>query len=489
MRLAVRVRGTVQGVGFRPFVYGVATRLGLAGHVGNDERGVLLEAEGPEPDLDALVAALRQGPPLAVVTGVECAPLPPRGGIGFVIVASSGHDRAAATTVPPDSATCADCLAELRDPADRRYRHPFVNCTNCGPRLTIVTGVPYDRATTTMAGFAMCPDCAADYHDPADRRFHAQPVCCPSCGPALRWSGAGSGDPITCAATAIAGGAVVAVKGLGGYHLAVLAVRRAGRPDAARPQAPRGPVVRGRRAGPRRRPRALPRRRRRGRAAHVAPGADRPAAATGRRGRRRVGRARRPVPRPDAAVHTRAPPAAGLRQGADRADQRERLRRADRAPRRRRRRAPGPDRRRRPRARPCDPHPRRRLGAARRARAPVPGAPLPWLRPGTDPPGCEIHRAGPRRRCRAEEHVLPAARRPGVRLAPHRRPRQRRDPAGVHRRRRAPVPADRRPPRDRRARPAPGVPVHEVGPGTGRGRSGGGAAPSRAPRRMPGRAR
>ncbi len=253
IRLAVRVRGTVQGVGFRPFVYGVATGLGLAGHVGNDERGVLLEAEGPEPDLDTLVAALRQGPPLAVVTGVECAPLPPRGGDGFVIVASSGHDRAAATTVPPDSATCADCVAELRDPADRRYRHPFVNCTNCGPRLTIVTGVPYDRATTTMAPFPMCPRCAAEYHDPADRRFHAQPVCCPDCGPTLRFSArpAGPTDPnerhpravalpegparsgwaaIGAGATALRAGAVLAVKGLGGYHLAV----RAADEDAVR---------------------------------------------------------------------------------------------------------------------------------------------------------------------------------------------------------------------------------------------------------------
>ena len=233
IRLAVRVRGTVQGVGFRPFVYGVATGLGLAGHVGNDERGVLLEAEGPEAVLDTLVAALREGPPLAVVTGVDCAPLPVRGEHGFAIVASSGHDRAAATTVPPDSATCPDCVTELRDPGDRRYRHPFVNCTNCGPRLTIVTGVPYDRATTTMAGFPMCQQCAAEYHDPADRRFHAQPVCCPDCGPTLRFDAPPPfADPsaprpgreaIDAAAAALRNGAVVAVKGLGGYHLAVRA--------------------------------------------------------------------------------------------------------------------------------------------------------------------------------------------------------------------------------------------------------------------------
>ncbi|TCK22318.1 carbamoyltransferase HypF [Pseudonocardia endophytica] len=267
-RLAVRVGGTVQGVGFRPFVHGVATRLGLAGHVGNDERGVLLEVEGPESDLEVLVAAVREGPPLAVVTGVECAPLPVRGERGFVIVASTGHDRTAATTIPPDTATCDDCLAELRDPTDRRHRHPFVNCTNCGPRLTIVTGVPYDRVATTMAAFEMCRACAAEYEDPGDRRFHAQPVCCPSCGPTLRYeplhrpappepafhptvpnerhlramslpegavrsevaavAGVAGVAAVDAAAVDAAGdvlraGAVLAVKGLGGYHLAVLA--------------------------------------------------------------------------------------------------------------------------------------------------------------------------------------------------------------------------------------------------------------------------
>jgi hydrogenase maturation protein HypF len=230
IRSRIRVTGIVQGVGFRPFVHGVAGELGLAGFVGNDESGVVIEAEGPAPAVDALVVALRERPPaLALVTGVTAAAVPVRGDAAFTIAASAAHGRRAAL-VSPDTATCGDCLAELRDPGDRRYRHPFITCTNCGPRFTIVTGVPYDRATTTMAGFPMCPACAAEYHDPADRRFHAQPVCCPGCGPTLRFTGGvgdpggdPDGDPIRAAADALRSGAVLAVKGLGGYHLAALA--------------------------------------------------------------------------------------------------------------------------------------------------------------------------------------------------------------------------------------------------------------------------
>jgi hydrogenase maturation protein HypF len=225
-RLLIRVAGIVQGVGFRPFVFGMATDLGLAGFVGNDERGVVIEAEGPVAALDALVAALRERPPpLAVVTGVAATVVPARGDTGFAIAASASAGPAA-TLISPDTATCADCLHELRDPADRRFRHPFVNCTNCGPRFTIVTGVPYDRAATTMAGFPMCGACAREYHDPADRRFHAQPVCCPDCGPTLRFSGPADRDrtdPIAAAAAALRAGSVLAIKGLGGYHLAALA--------------------------------------------------------------------------------------------------------------------------------------------------------------------------------------------------------------------------------------------------------------------------
>lgn len=226
-RRAIRVTGIVQGVGFRPFVHGLAVRLGLAGFVGNDERGVVVEAEGPGSALDALERALAEGPPAALVTGVTAGRIAPRGGRGFAIVPSASHGSAA-TLISPDLATCADCVRELFDPADRRFRHPFLSCTNCGPRFTIVTGVPYDRETTTMAGFPMCPACAAEYHDPADRRFHAQPICCPDCGPVLRfrpgWSAeVAEADPVTAAAEALHAGAVVAVKGLGGYHLAALA--------------------------------------------------------------------------------------------------------------------------------------------------------------------------------------------------------------------------------------------------------------------------
>ncbi len=175
-----------------------------------------------------------QAPPLARVESVHHRELPPAGGTAFTILASRA-DGPARTLVSPDSATCADCLAELADPADRRYRHPFVNCTHCGPRFTIVTGVPYDRANTTMAGFAMCPDCAREYADPADRRFHAQPVACPACGPRLRLVGArepglrsvDGADPVTEARTLLTRGAILAVKGLGGYHLACDATNQA----------------------------------------------------------------------------------------------------------------------------------------------------------------------------------------------------------------------------------------------------------------------
>jgi hydrogenase maturation protein HypF len=222
VRARIRVSGIVQGVGFRPFVHGLAGQLGLAGFVGNDESGVVIEAEGPAPAVDALLAALRDRPPaLAVITGVAATGIPARGESAFTIAASRVRGRRA-TLISPDTATCGECLAELRDPTDRRYRHPFTTCTNCGPRFTIVTGVPYDRAATTMAGFPMCAACAAEYHDPADRRFHAQPVCCPDCGPTLRFTG-GDGDPIQAAAQALRSGAVLAIKGLGGYHLAALA--------------------------------------------------------------------------------------------------------------------------------------------------------------------------------------------------------------------------------------------------------------------------
>jgi hydrogenase maturation protein HypF len=226
IRTLVQVEGVVQGVGFRPFVYSLATRLGLAGHVGNDSAGVFIEIEGPPPRVGDFLALLeRDAPALARIDAVRTFAIEPRDGVGFCIVASEPGGRRQAL-VSADSATCADCLAELADPGDRRFGYPFINCTNCGPRFTIVRDVPYDRPLTTMAGFALCAACAAEYHDPADRRFHAQPVCCPACGPRLQLlDAAGSEvsvpDPIVAAAALLAAGNVLAVKGLGGYHLAV----------------------------------------------------------------------------------------------------------------------------------------------------------------------------------------------------------------------------------------------------------------------------
>jgi Hydrogenase maturation factor len=183
MRVRLRIEGTVQGVGFRPHAYRLASALGIGGYVLNDERGVLLEAEGDDMSVARFVARLRdEAPPLAQIDRVVSEEVALCGDDGFRILAS-GRDGEPHAFVAPDAATCDDCLAELFDPADRRYRYPFVNCTNCGPRLTIVRGVPYDRPSTTMAGFAMCGLCQSEYDDPADRRFHAQPNACPDCGP------------------------------------------------------------------------------------------------------------------------------------------------------------------------------------------------------------------------------------------------------------------------------------------------------------------
>ncbi len=243
IRTRVRVTGIVQGVGFRPFVYSLATGLGLGGLVGNDVDGVFAEVEGaPEAVEKFMVALSRDAPPLASVERIATSPLRPQGSTVFSIARSQpGGERR--TLVSADTATCDDCLAELADPADRRFGYPFLNCTNCGPRFTIVTGVPYDRALTTMAGFAMCGPCAAEYHDPANRRFHAQPTCCPGCGPRLRLvdhTGASlfvdpvvdpvvdpAVDPVEGAADLLARGGVLAVKGLGGYHLAADAASEA----------------------------------------------------------------------------------------------------------------------------------------------------------------------------------------------------------------------------------------------------------------------
>ena len=233
IRTAVRVEGVVQGVGFRPFVYTLATGLGLTGLVGNDLGGVFVEVEGPLAAVSEFLLLLeRDAPPLARIERVTTRAITPRRSASFAIAASEaaeppGPGEAAGrrrTLVSADTATCADCLRELIDPADRRFGYPFINCTNCGPRFTIVRDVPYDRALTTMAAFAMCEQCAAEYHDPADRRFHAQPTCCPACGPRLalldRAGNALDGEPLARAAELLRQGRVLAVKGLGGYHLA-----------------------------------------------------------------------------------------------------------------------------------------------------------------------------------------------------------------------------------------------------------------------------
>ncbi len=224
-RIRIDIRGVVQGVGFRPYVYGLAARLGLAGTVNNGPAGVRVEIEGPREALDAFLAALRESPPpLARIQEIAVISMASKGEAGFAIVPSE-CDGERTVLIAPDIATCNDCLRELDDPHDRRYRYPLINCVNCGPRYTIIRDVPYDRARTTMAEFAMCPACRTEYEDPANRRFHAEPTCCQECGPKVvlldrnRQLIAGD-DPIEEARRRIADGEIVAVKGIGGFHLA-----------------------------------------------------------------------------------------------------------------------------------------------------------------------------------------------------------------------------------------------------------------------------
>jgi hydrogenase maturation protein HypF len=222
VRRRFTVAGLVQGVGFRPFAYTTATGLGLAGSVANTADGVSVEVEGCPDAVHEYGLRLREGPPLARVTAVDESDQPVRGGSGFRIEASSGGPGR--TPAPPDVAICDDCLGELRDPGDRRFRHPFISCVNCGPRFTIIKRLPYDRAATTMAGFRMCGRCRGEYENPADRRFHAQPIACHDCGPRLElvlgnMSMTGE-DAIHEARALLAAGRIVAIKGIGGYHLA-----------------------------------------------------------------------------------------------------------------------------------------------------------------------------------------------------------------------------------------------------------------------------
>jgi hydrogenase maturation protein HypF len=225
----IEVRGTVQGVGFRPFVYRVAREEGVGGRVRNDSRGVTIEAFGSP---DALASFLHRietdAPPAALVRDVRSEPIPAEAETRFEIVTSQGEGERV-VSIPPDLAACPDCLREVADPGDRRHGYAFTNCTHCGPRYTIARDSPYDRPATTMAPFAMCPQCRSEYEDPADRRFHAQPTACPACGPRLRLVASPGADerppepgadPLRAAALALRAGRIVAVKGLGGYHLA-----------------------------------------------------------------------------------------------------------------------------------------------------------------------------------------------------------------------------------------------------------------------------
>ena len=227
------IGGQVQGVGFRPFVYRAATRHGLTGHVGNTSDGVRVEVQGSDEALAAFAHALEHGlPPLARITSLRREELPLADGETAFAIAHSEGRHGHAVLVSPDVATCGNCLADMRDPANRRYRYPFTNCTDCGPRYTITRSIPYDRATTSMSCFPLCPDCAAEYNDPLDRRFHAQPNACPTCGPKVWLAAAPEGDPripgpelaegqhaIERTAAALRAGNIVAVKGLGGFHL------------------------------------------------------------------------------------------------------------------------------------------------------------------------------------------------------------------------------------------------------------------------------
>lgn len=226
-RARILVRGAVQGVGFRPFVHRLAGELRLPGWVCNSPQGVTIEVEGEKALLDRFLLCLQEeSPPRAFIQGLECSLLDPQGFSEFEI-RESRHQGPVTALVLPDIATCPQCLAEINDPADRRYRYPFTNCTNCGPRYTIIQSLPYDRPRTTMATFEMCSHCRREYEDPGDRRFHAQPNACPVCGPRLELrdpegaTRSGDDHALLKAADCLRSGGIVAVKGLGGFHLMV----------------------------------------------------------------------------------------------------------------------------------------------------------------------------------------------------------------------------------------------------------------------------
>ncbi|HVP20685.1 MAG TPA: carbamoyltransferase HypF [Anaerolineaceae bacterium] len=223
--MRIWIRGIVQGVGFRPFVYQLATRHKLTGWVRNTSSGVEIEINGPEKAVQSFLSQISlEKPPLARIDQIDSTPCEPDGYAGFEIRPSL-PEAGQFIPVSPDISICPDCQRELFDPSDRRYRYPFINCTNCGPRFTIVKDIPYDRPQTTMAGFSLCPTCRSEYDNPLDRRFHAQPVACPDCGPHLSFVAGGKTlsdreDALQVARQWLKEGKIIAIKGLGGYHLA-----------------------------------------------------------------------------------------------------------------------------------------------------------------------------------------------------------------------------------------------------------------------------
>jgi len=227
LRKRIEIEGVVQGVGFRPFVYKMAQHWGISGFVLNNRRGVTIEAEGPFEKLAGFLWSVRSDiPPLASISRFDVSDIAAAGDQSFAILVSDDAPGSTEAQISPDTFVCDDCLSELFDSADRRYRYPFINCTNCGPRYSIVTGIPYDRPQTTMIDFKMCQACQEEYDDPQSRRFHAQPNACPVCGPQVRLLDAAGGeietaDPVAAAIAALKKGQIVAVKGIGGYHLAV----------------------------------------------------------------------------------------------------------------------------------------------------------------------------------------------------------------------------------------------------------------------------
>ena len=226
VRKKIIVQGIVQGVGFRPFIYNLAESFNISGFVSNTSQGVIIEAESELNIIDSFIDEITaKSPPLAVITNVNSAEIRVQNSSDFVIKKSDSVDSIS-TLISPDIAVCDDCLEELLDPNDRRYLYPFINCTNCGPRYTIIDNIPYDRPYTSMKDFKMCPECQSEYDDPSNRRFHAQPNACPNCGPQIKLfdsnqNNLNTDEIITTACELLKQGNIIAIKGLGGFHLAV----------------------------------------------------------------------------------------------------------------------------------------------------------------------------------------------------------------------------------------------------------------------------